>query len=157
MTDDLLALLAAHRRTLAIYLRQLANLGANNTSPGIYHGIDDARVAIAQLKSELRAAGVEVDNQINDEETAEERALRRPPAPFSAPYPNPDQPLVGRESLHSEMPLPRSVRAPSLRTSGVLYCSAASSAPRRHATRRSAPACQEGASYAHLARRPVFR
>jgi hypothetical protein len=58
--------LAAHRRTLAVYLRQLANLGANNAPLGIHNGIAEARAQIVHLKAQLRAAGVAVDDDPQD-------------------------------------------------------------------------------------------
>lgn len=67
MTDDLLEQLTAYRRTLAVYLRQLATLGANTAPPSVFHGIDDARAAIARLKAQLRAAGIPVDDAPGDE------------------------------------------------------------------------------------------
>ncbi len=64
--DELLTQLADHRRTLAVYLRQLASLGADYAPPGVYNGSADARAAIARLKVSLRAAGVEVDDRPGD-------------------------------------------------------------------------------------------
>jgi hypothetical protein len=63
MTDDITSLqeqLAAHRRTLAVYLRQLANLGVEHAPPSVHNGIVEARREIARLKAALRDAGVAV-------------------------------------------------------------------------------------------------
>jgi hypothetical protein len=59
-------LLAAQRRTLAVLLRQLANLGADHAPPGVHNGIAEARSEIARLKIALRDAGVEVEDQVSD-------------------------------------------------------------------------------------------
>src|SRR5690242_10493346 len=64
--DQLQQQLAMHRRTLAVYLRQLANLGADYAPPGVHNGIADARAEIARLKVDLRNKGVAVDDQTND-------------------------------------------------------------------------------------------
>ena len=143
MTDDLLAQLATHRRTLAHLLGERAKFSAGFVPAHLANGIADARAAIAQLKAQLRAAAIAVDDEPNDEATpAETAAAAAPPmalgsitvanygdhvagdsfigdkimgnkyetyytvppsvARFSAPYPNPDQPLIGRESLLAE-------------------------------------------------------
>jgi tetratricopeptide (TPR) repeat protein len=66
-------LLAAHRRTLAVYLRQLADLGSQYAPPGVHNGIADERAAIAQIKATLRGWGEVVEDQPGDEETPRER------------------------------------------------------------------------------------
>jgi tetratricopeptide (TPR) repeat protein len=78
-TTSLKDQLAAHRRTLAVYLRQLANLGADHAPPGVHNGIDKARAEIARLKAALRAAGVAVEDEIGDLATPDAETL--PPAP----------------------------------------------------------------------------
>jgi tetratricopeptide (TPR) repeat protein len=65
-TTNLQEQLAAHRATLAVYLRQLANLGADYSPPGVHNGIAEARAAIARLKAALRVAGVVIDDQDGD-------------------------------------------------------------------------------------------
>ena len=75
--DDITSLqaqLAAHRRTLVLLLRQLANLGADHAPPGVHNGIAQARAAIARLKAALRAAGVAVEDQASDEATPDKEA-----------------------------------------------------------------------------------
>jgi ribosomal protein L29 len=57
-TTSLQEQLAAHRRTLAVLRRQLANLGADHSPPGVVGGIAEARREIARLKAALRAAGL---------------------------------------------------------------------------------------------------
>src|SRR5215213_10690530 len=60
-----LTLLTTHRRTLAHLLRQAAIFGLL-TPPHVVHSIEEARSAIAQLKGELRAIGVAVDDAPGD-------------------------------------------------------------------------------------------
>src|SRR5690349_16574874 len=60
-------LLAAQRRTLAVYLQQLANLGSDYAPPGVHNGAAEARAAIAQLKADLRAAGAAVEDEPSDD------------------------------------------------------------------------------------------
>src|SRR5262245_24289628 len=71
MTDadditSLQELLAAQRRTLAVYRHQLANLGADHAPPGVHNGIVDARAEIARLKAALRDLGAAVEDQAGD-------------------------------------------------------------------------------------------
>lgn len=61
-------LLAAHRATLAVYVRQQATLGSAYTPPGVVNGIAEARAAIRQAKVALRGWGVAVEDLPNDEE-----------------------------------------------------------------------------------------
>jgi hypothetical protein len=61
------SLLAAHRRTLAEYLRQRAQMSVL-TPPGVAHGIDEARKQIGHTKEALRQWGVAVDDHPNDTE-----------------------------------------------------------------------------------------
>src|SRR5262249_44740226 len=60
--DDQRALLAAHRRTLAIYLKQQAQLGSAYAPPGVEHGIREARDAIRRIKAVVRGWGLAVDD-----------------------------------------------------------------------------------------------
>jgi hypothetical protein len=73
-------LLAQHRRTLAIYLHQLANLGANYAPPAVHNGIREARAAIQRIKVWLRDQGEDVDDIPGDEPTPEEAVQAARPA-----------------------------------------------------------------------------
>lgn len=64
--------LAAHRATLAVLLRQLASLGTDYAPPGVHNGITQARATIAQLKAQLRAAGITAEDQTGDIAAADE-------------------------------------------------------------------------------------
>ncbi|MBK9942479.1 MAG: hypothetical protein IPP13_12780 [Kouleothrix sp.] len=66
--DDQRALLAAHRRTLAVYLRQLATLGSAYAPPSVPNGMREARAGIRQAKAALRGWGVAVEDLPDDEE-----------------------------------------------------------------------------------------
>jgi hypothetical protein len=59
-------LLATHRRTLAVLLRQRATFGAAYTPPAVEAGIAEARAAIADAKRALRGWGVAVDDLPDD-------------------------------------------------------------------------------------------
>src|SRR5215217_7100055 len=61
-----LELLAAHRRTLAVYLRQQAELGVL-APPGVFNGIAETQSAIRGIKEQLRADGVPVEDEPNDD------------------------------------------------------------------------------------------
>src|SRR5262245_28276366 len=77
--DALNEQLAAHRRTLAILLRQLAEQTPTYARPELFHGITFARAEIARLKDALRAQGAVVDDALGDVETpAEKVAAPRP-------------------------------------------------------------------------------
>jgi phosphatidylethanolamine-binding protein (PEBP) family uncharacterized protein len=58
--DDQRELLEAHRRTLAIYLKQQAQLGSAYAPPGVANGIREARDGIRRVKATLRGWGLEV-------------------------------------------------------------------------------------------------
>jgi hypothetical protein len=62
-------LLAAHRHTLSIYLRQRALQGAAFTPPSIENGIREARHNIRTIKATLRSWGAFVEDHPDDEET----------------------------------------------------------------------------------------
>jgi len=66
--DDQHELLAAHRRTLAVYLKQLAALGSAYAPPGVTNGIREAREGIWRAKAALRAWSVDVADLPDDEE-----------------------------------------------------------------------------------------
>jgi hypothetical protein len=67
-------LLATHRRTLAVYLRQQAQIGQAYSPPALINGIDETREQIRRIKEALKAAGVVVPNDPDDEEP--QRPLR---------------------------------------------------------------------------------
>jgi hypothetical protein len=60
-------LLAAHRRTLAQYLKQQALISELFTPPAIAHGIDEARANIGRVKGTLQAWGVPIEDLPDDE------------------------------------------------------------------------------------------
>jgi hypothetical protein len=60
-------LLATYRHTLAIYLKQQAMIGPAYSPPALIGGIDEARSTIRRIKATLRAAGVVVDEDPDDE------------------------------------------------------------------------------------------
>src|SRR3954464_3844537 len=60
-------LLAAHRRTLAIYLKQQAMIGRAYSPPALINGIEDARSTIRRIKRILNAAGAAVPDDPDDE------------------------------------------------------------------------------------------
>jgi DNA polymerase III delta prime subunit len=63
-----LDLLAAHRRTLAVLLQQQALLGGRAyATPGIINGIAEAQSSIQRIKEQLRANGVPVEDEPNDD------------------------------------------------------------------------------------------
>jgi hypothetical protein len=77
MIDDeetmrLQELLAAHRDTLAILLRQVAIHTEAYAPPAQLSGMADARAQIARLKAALRAAGVAVDDRPGDRATQDD-------------------------------------------------------------------------------------
>lgn len=67
--------LAAHRATLQTLLAQRAGLGSLHAPPGVHHGIAQARDAIAQLKADLSARGIDVDDQPGDVAGPEEAMM----------------------------------------------------------------------------------
>jgi signal peptidase I len=80
-------LLHSYRRTLAIYLRQMAEFGGDAYSPpALLNGVDDARRNIARIKALLRRAGIAVaddpdDQAQNDWAMAPLRRSVTPPKP----------------------------------------------------------------------------
>lgn len=75
--EEQLALLSAHRRTLAHYLQQSAILSDAHTPPGVAHGIDEARRSIRRIKSVLGEWGAVVEDHPNDEPDNESDFERR--------------------------------------------------------------------------------
>src|SRR5437868_14569908 len=66
--DEQQKLLATHRATLAILLRQKAQHTEAYTPPAIEHGIREARADIRRIKEALRDWGETVEDYPNDEE-----------------------------------------------------------------------------------------
>jgi hypothetical protein len=67
--DDIteqLALLQAHRRTLAAYLQREAIVGSAHVPPEVSSGIYQARSEIRRIKAVLLASGVPIDEHPND-------------------------------------------------------------------------------------------
>lgn len=60
-------LLAAHRRTLAQYLKQQALISELFTPPAIAHGIDEARANIRRVKSTLQTWGIPIEDLPDDQ------------------------------------------------------------------------------------------
>lgn len=77
-TAGLRQLLAAHRQTLAILLKQLAKQGEAYAQPAQISGIGEARAEIERLKQTLRAEGVEVADALNDDTPADWEASKQP-------------------------------------------------------------------------------
>lgn len=65
--SEQIELLSAHRRTLALYLKQQATLGETFTPTSIIYGIDDSRQNIQRIKENLRHWGVSVEDSTLDE------------------------------------------------------------------------------------------
>jgi eukaryotic-like serine/threonine-protein kinase len=79
-------LLATYRRTLAHLLQQAAQYGGVSFAPPqTANGITEARAQIAQIKTSLRAAGVEVEHELNDEAPATEPPPLAAPTTFNQP------------------------------------------------------------------------
>lgn len=64
--STLTARLAAYRRTLQIYLQQLAILGIAHAPPSIFHGIEECRQNIQEIKGSLRLLSISVDDHPDD-------------------------------------------------------------------------------------------
>ena len=64
--QDQLGLLTAHRRTLAGYLKQLANLGSQFAPPSLFNGIREARDNIKRIKKTLRDWNIPYENHPDD-------------------------------------------------------------------------------------------
>src|SRR5215213_5650933 len=75
-------LLATYRHTLAIYLKQRAMIGQAYSPPALITGIEEARGNIKRIKTTLKAAGVAVPDDPDDESTT---ATFTRPAALSAP------------------------------------------------------------------------
>jgi hypothetical protein len=76
--DNQHELLAAHRRTLAAYLRRLALVGKAHAPPEVTNGIDEERTHIQRIKATLRDAGASVEDYPDDEPPA---LVARPSTP----------------------------------------------------------------------------
>jgi signal peptidase I len=78
-------LLHTYRRTLAIYVRQAAELGgAAYSPPSLLNGVDEARCNIARIKGILRSAGVDVADD-PDDEAVDDWARVQPERSVAAP------------------------------------------------------------------------
>lgn len=77
--DEQLQLLHTYRRTLATYLRQQAAIGEAYSPPALLYGIAEARSQIQRIKSALRVAGVQVPEDIDDEEPPSVQIVPRMP------------------------------------------------------------------------------
>ncbi len=64
-------LLAAHRRTLAVYLKQRALHGEAFVPPAVEHGMRESRQQIRAIKARLRTWGEPVADHPDDEETSD--------------------------------------------------------------------------------------
>jgi hypothetical protein len=89
-------LLAAYRRTLAVYLRQQAEIGHAYSPPGLISGIGDSREHIRRIKENLRASGVQVSDGPSDLPTETMSMLTVKPNTTTAP---PAAPATGRVSV----------------------------------------------------------
>jgi hypothetical protein len=78
-------LLATYRRTLAVYLKQQAEIGRAYSPPALINGIEDTRTNIKRIKEILSAAGIQVPVDPDDEE---------PPPPPPRPVALPTQDRV---------------------------------------------------------------
>jgi hypothetical protein len=68
--NDQRELLDAHRRTLAVYLKQRAQLSSAYTPPNVEHGIREARAAIRRIKATLQGWGAPAADHPDDEDAA---------------------------------------------------------------------------------------
>jgi hypothetical protein len=91
-------LLATHRRTLAIYLQQIAESGTAHSPPSLLHGITETRNNIDRIKGILRAASVEVEDYPDDD------------IPSRPPYPKPNV-GAGTKASRSQISLGERVRS----------------------------------------------
>jgi hypothetical protein len=66
--DEQQQLLATHRRTLAIYLQQQAQIGQAYSPPALINGIDETRQHIKRIKETLKVSGTVVPDDPDDEE-----------------------------------------------------------------------------------------
>jgi hypothetical protein len=82
-------LLTAYRRSLALYLEQLAQLGPTFATPGLLHSIADARDNIRHIKSNLHKKGVAVEDFLIDEKTYGENSPIIQPTQPGSPQPVP--------------------------------------------------------------------
>jgi hypothetical protein len=62
-----------HRRNLALYLKQQAQLGSAYSPPAIINGIHEERHNIRQIKSMLTSWGVAFDHSIDDDPSVDEK------------------------------------------------------------------------------------
>jgi hypothetical protein len=89
-------LLATYRRSLALYLEQLAQQGGAYATPALLNGITEARENIRRIKTGLRKRGVKVEDFVNDQDLHYEH--------IPSPSLQPDSPVT----LNSPMSSPSS-------------------------------------------------
>jgi hypothetical protein len=68
---DQINLLAIHRSTLSIYLKQLALLDITYAPPGVFHGIHRCRNNIRRIKGILQAWNIRFEDHPDDSDTEE--------------------------------------------------------------------------------------
>jgi hypothetical protein len=93
-------LLAAHRRTLAQYLKQQALAGEANVPPAVWNGIVDARENIRRIKRGLRDWGAPVANHPDDESPGQTQADESSSIAVPLPY----RPAAGESASFSAGP-----------------------------------------------------
>lgn len=69
--DAITARLRTYRTTLQIYLQQVATFGSAHTPPAIFHGIDECRQNIQQIKHTLRSWDAYVEDFWDDEQVGQ--------------------------------------------------------------------------------------
>jgi len=69
-------LLAAHRRTLTIYLQQQAEIGRAYSPPSLINGITETRANIRRIKQLLRDAGITIADSPDDSEAPDEPVMQ---------------------------------------------------------------------------------
>jgi NB-ARC domain len=92
-----LKILAAHRRTLAHYLRQEALAGPAHVKPEIGHGISEARDHIRRIKANLRRWGIAIEDLPDDEIAPVVGA-----SPFTVPFMD-NMDFVGRQEVLQQL------------------------------------------------------
>src|SRR6266511_5814855 len=86
--DQQKTLLNIHRRNLAHYLKQASFHGQGNIPLGTLNGIDSERSEIRRIKGVLRGWKQQVDDHIDDEETAASQSsniVQYPTSPSNLP------------------------------------------------------------------------
>src|SRR5262245_31938092 len=91
-------LLAIHRRNLAHYLGQQAQLGKAVTPLGILNGILEERANIKRIKGILRGWGVAVDDHPDDELTVAAPSSTLAGSAGTGTQPNPQSAVVSGDA-----------------------------------------------------------